>query len=385
MGCGGAAGARPSGYILHLMKTITVSLGERSYPIFIGEGILEEIRDRLAEAGTPKIGAIVTDSNVGPLYADRVSRLLEQARCCNPLSTAPPVCVLPAGEEHKRLDRIEWLCGRFLEAGLDRSSAILALGGGVVGDVTGFAAASFMRGIRFVQVPTTIVAQVDSSVGGKTGVNHPLGKNSIGAFHQPSAVVIDLSLLSTLPGREVRAGLAEVIKHGVIADADLFVYMETNSASILDKDPAALEWPVLRSCEIKSAVVAEDEREHGLRANLNYGHTFGHAFEAATGYKLFLHGEAVGLGMHAAGVLAELMGMTDAAFTARQRACLLAYGLPVSWPYIPIEETVAAMRHDKKARSGTLRFVLPDRMGHVVQRTDVPEECVRRALDAIKT
>ncbi len=357
------------------MTTITVSLGERSYPIFIGEGILDRIRDLLAETGAPKIGAIVTDSNVGPLYASRVSGLV---------GTNPATCVLPAGEEHKRLEQVEQLCGRFLEAGLDRSSAILALGGGVVGDVAGFAAASFMRGIRFVQVPTTIVAQVDSSVGGKTGVNHPLGKNTIGAFHQPSAVLIDLSLLRTLPELEVRAGLAEVIKHGVIADADLFAYMESNAAAILAKDLAALEWPVRRSCEIKSAVVAEDEQEHGLRANLNYGHTFGHAFEAVTEYKRFLHGEAVGLGMHAAGVLAELMGMTDASFTARQRACLRAYGLPVSWPDIPVDETLASMRHDKKARSGTLRFVLPDRMGHVVQRTDVPEEHVRRALEALR-
>lgn len=357
------------------MKTITVSLGERSYPIYIGEGALSELKERLAEAGVSKIGAMVTDSNVAPLYADRVTNLL---------GTNARVCVLPAGEEHKRLERIEWLCGCFLESGLDRSSTILALGGGVVGDVAGFAAASFMRGIRFVQVPTTIVAQVDSSVGGKTGVNHALGKNSIGAFHQPSAVMIDVALLNTLPDREVRAGLAEVIKHGVIADADLFAYMESNAPAILAKEPSAIEWPVLRSCEIKAAVVSADEREQGLRANLNYGHTFGHAFESVTEYTRFLHGEAVGLGMHAAGILAELLGMTDAAFTARQRACIEMYGLPVSWPELPIDETVAAMRHDKKARAGTLRFVLPDQMGHVVQRTDVSEENVWKALEALK-
>lgn len=357
------------------MKTITVSLGQRSYPVFVGEGILEQIRDLLAQAGVPKVSAIVTDSNVGPLYAERVVRLLR---------TEPVVCVLPSGEEHKRLERIEWLCGRFLEVGLDRSSVVMALGGGVVGDIAGFAAAVFMRGIRFVQVPTTIVAQVDSSVGGKTGVNHPLGKNTIGAFHQPSAVVIDLSLLRSLPEREVRAGLAEVIKHGVIADADLFAYMASKADAIIAKDLAALEWPVLRSCEIKSAVVAKDELEHGLRANLNYGHTFGHAFEAVTEYRRFLHGEALALGMHAAAVLAAKLGMVDAPFVARQRACLAAYGLPVEWPEVPIEETLASMRRDKKAHSGTLRLVLPDRMGHVVQRTDVPESRVRESLDALR-
>ena len=357
------------------MKTITVSLGRRSYPIFVGEGILEQIRDLLAQAGMPKISAIVTDSNVGTLYADRLARLL---------GTQPVTCVLPAGEEHKRLDRIEWLCGRFLEAGLDRSSVIAALGGGVVGDIAGFAAAAFMRGIRFVQVPTTIVAQVDSSVGGKTGVNHPLGKNAIGAFHQPSVVVIDLALLRSLPDREVRAGLAEVIKHGVIADADLFAYMEAKADAILVKDLAALEWPVLRSCEIKSAVVAEDELEQGLRADLNYGHTFGHAFEAVTEYRHFLHGEAVALGMQASAVLAAKLGMVDEAFVARQRKCMTAYRLPVAWPEIPVDETLALMKRDKKSRAGTLRFVLPDRMGHVVQRTDVSEAQLRESLEALR-
>jgi 3-dehydroquinate synthase len=221
-------------------------------------------------------------------------------------------------------------------------------------------------------------------VGGKTGVNHPLGKNTIGAFHQPSAVVIDLALLRSLPEREVRAGLAEVIKHGVIADADLFAHMESKADAIIAKDLAALEWPVLRSCEIKSAVVTEDELEHGLRANLNYGHTFGHAFEAVTEYRRFLHGEALALGMHAAAVLAAKLGMVDAPFVARQRACLVAYGLPVEWPEVPIEEALASMRRDKKAHSGTLRLVLADRMGHVVQRTDVPEAHVRESLDALR-
>lgn len=357
------------------MRTLSVALGDRSYPIHIGEGIVDRLPDFLAEVNATGTLAIVTDSNVGPLYADRVASLFHGKAA---------TCVLPAGEENKRLSQIEWLCGRFLEEGLDRSSVVLALGGGVVGDVAGFAAAAFMRGVRFVQIPTTIVAQVDSSVGGKTGVNHPLGKNIIGAFHQPSAVVIDMTLLKTLPDRELRAGLAEAIKHGVIADEALFEYMETEAERILAYDPAALVEPVVRSCEIKAAIVARDEREEGLRANLNYGHTFGHGIEAVTQYARFLHGEAVALGMQAAAVLAEELGMVDASFVERQRACLAAYGLPVSWPAIPVEKTLEMMRHDKKARAGKMKFIVPDRMGHVVQRRDVTDAQVRKALDALR-
>ena len=249
------------------MTELTVSLGERSYPILIGTGTLDELPALLQRIQVQGTLAICTDSNVGPLYAGKVESLVASA------GFAAVTCMMPAGEEHKRLDRIEELCGQFLEAGLDRSSLVIALGGGVVGDVAGYAAASFMRGVRFVQIPTSIVAQVDSSVGGKTGVNHPLGKNTIGAFHQPSGVVIDLEFLLTLPERELRAGLAEVIKHGIIADDVLFRYLEDNVGPILAKELEAIEFPVVRSCEIKSAVVAADEREHGLRANLNYGHT----------------------------------------------------------------------------------------------------------------
>jgi len=356
------------------MKTLTVALGARSYPIHVGEGILDRLPEFLAEAGITGSVAVVTDSNVGPMYAGHVAALL---------GSKTVTCTLPAGEENKRLDRIEWLCGHFLEAGLDRSSAVVALGGGVVGDMAGFAAASYMRGIRFAQVPTTIVAQVDSSVGGKTGVNHPLGKNIIGAFHQPAVVVIDMTLLATLPGRELRAGLAEALKHGVIADEALFAFMERKADALLAKDLSALETPVLRSCEIKAAIVAADEREEGQRADLNYGHTFGHAIEAASGYTRFLHGEALALGMHAAAVLAAELGMVDAAFVKRQRAALVAYGLPVSWPGIPMDKTLAAMKHDKKVQAGTIKFILPDRMGHVVQRTDVTEPQACRALEAL--
>jgi len=357
------------------MKILTVDLGARSYPIHIGTGLLDDAGALLAEAGLAGSMAVVTDSNVGPLYADRLLAAV---------GGEAVLCSLPAGETHKRLSQVEGLCGEFLEAGLDRSSVVVALGGGVVGDVAGFAAAAFMRGIRFAQVPTTIVAQVDSSVGGKTGVNHPLGKNTIGAFHQPSAVIIDMRLLDNLPERELRAGLAEALKHGVIADAGLFTYMEENAAAIVSGDLDALVLPVVRSCEIKSAVVAADEREHGLRANLNYGHTFGHGIEAVTEYRQFLHGEAVALGMNAAAALAAGLGMVDDAFVERQRACLAAYGLPVAWPDLPVEETLAMMKHDKKVRAGAMKFIVPDRLGHVVQRTDVAEDQARRALEALR-
>lgn len=355
--------------------TVPVALGDRSYTIHIGVDNLGLLRDFLESDRAPR-GAVglVTDTNVGPLYAERV---VEQVRAAG---RDCAVHVMPAGEEAKCLDRVGEICGAFLGAGLDRAGLLVALGGGVVGDIAGFAAAVFMRGVPFVQIPTTIVAQVDSSVGGKTGVNHPLGKNTIGAFHQPAAVIMDMSLLDTLPPRELRAGMAEVIKHGVIADPALFAHLEANAPAILAMSRAALRLPVVRSCEIKAAVVAEDEREHGKRANLNYGHTFGHAIETVSGYSRFLHGEAVALGMCAAGELGRLLGMVDGAFTARQRACCEAFGLPVSWPEMPLDETLAAMKRDKKARAGTLKFIVPAGLGSVEQRTDITPEMAREAL-----
>ncbi len=359
------------------METLTLALGDRGYPIHIGEQALRQLPAELARLEARGAVAVCTDANVARIHGQLV---LESVRSAG---VTPVLCVMPPGEEAKQLARIEEFCGMFLEAGLDRSSVVVALGGGVPGDVAGFAAASFMRGIRFVQIPTTIVAQVDSSVGGKTGVNHALGKNTIGAFHQPSAVIIDLTFLKTLPDRELRAGLAEVIKHGMIADAALFEYLERNVEPILAKDLDALMLPVRRSCEIKAAVVAEDEKEHGLRAILNYGHTFGHGIEAVTHYGAFLHGEAVALGMEAAASLARQLGLLDEESAARQRVCLESYGLPVRWAELPVDETLAAMKHDKKARAGTLKFIVADRIGHVLHRTDIPEEQARAALRAL--
>ncbi len=361
-----------------VIEEITVELGDRSYPILIGRNVLERLPELIEGAGAKGAAAIVTDENVAPLYCERVCAQAEKA------GLTPIPCVMPAGEESKRLARIEELCGEFLEGALDRSSIVIALGGGVVGDTAGFAAATFMRGIPYIQIPTTVVAQVDSSVGGKTAVNHPLAKNVIGAFHQPSAVLIDLEMLSTLPERELRAGLAEVIKHGVIADAELFAYMESHVDAILAKDLDTLLYPVKRSCEIKAAIVSADELEHGVRANLNYGHTFGHAIEAVTAYGTFLHGEAISLGMQAAAVLARDLGLVDDNFVARQRACFEAYGLPTQWPELPVDETLEAMKRDKKVRAGTMKFVVAERMGSVVHRTDVAETQARAALESLK-
>ncbi len=359
-------------------QTVTVALGERAYPIHIGEENLGLVAEALGAVGATGAVGLVTDSNVGPLYGARVESLIAQA------GHACVTHVLTAGEEHKRLSAIEALCGSLLEGGIDRASCVVALGGGVVGDMAGFAASAFMRGIPFIQIPTTIVAQVDSSVGGKTGVNHPLGKNTIGAFHQPRAVIMDMTLLRTLPVRELRAGMAEVIKHGMIADPALFAYLEEQAEAILSGSLEALAYPVLRSCEIKAAVVAQDEKEHGARANLNYGHTFGHAIEAVTHYERFLHGEAVALGMCAAGEMAHALGMLDAAAAARQQACCEAYGLPAHWAELPVDAAIAAMGKDKKARAGTLKFILAEEIGKVVQRTDIAVEAVRAAFEAIR-
>ncbi len=361
-----------------MSHTLNVALGERSYPIHIGRGNLRLIGACLREAEVRGAVGVVTDGHVGPLYAEPLRLLVEDAgfRCT--------VHVMPPGEAQKRLQRIEDICGAMLEAGLDRGGALIALGGGVVGDVAGFAAACFMRGVAYIQVPTTVLAQVDSSVGGKTAVNHPLGKNTIGAFYQPRGVVMDMELLRTLPERELRAGCAEIIKHGVIADEALFEYMESTVDAVLAGDLDALEHPVARSCEIKAAVVAEDERENGLRAILNYGHTFGHAIETVSGYDRFLHGEAVALGMCAAGALARNLGMVDDVFVERQQACIAAYGLPTSWPDLPVDQALAAMKKDKKSHAGTLTFVTPTRLGAVIQRRDVTEAQARAAFESLR-
>jgi len=289
--------------------------------------------------------------------------------------------VLPDGEVHKNWQTLNLIFDELLGAQADRKATLIALGGGVVGDMTGFAAACYMRGVPFVQVPTTLLSQVDSSVGGKTGINHPLGKNMIGAFWQPSAVLADIGTLSTLPERELAAGLAEVIKHGVIADEKYFDWIEANIESLNARDTATLSYAVQRSCEIKAQVVASDEREQGLRATLNFGHTFGHAIEAGLGYGEWLHGEAVGCGMVMAADLSARLGFIDEALVPRIKALVTAAKLPVTGPDLGEDRYIDLMRVDKKAEGGDIRFVLLNRLGQAFM-TSVPDAELRATLRA---
>jgi 3-dehydroquinate synthase len=287
-------------------------------------------------------------------------------------------CILPDGEQHKTLQTAAWVFDALVAQNMNRDATVLALGGGVVGDIAGFVAACYQRGIGYVQIPTTLLAQVDSSVGGKTGVNHPAGKNLIGAFHQPLAVVADTDTLGTLPERELRAGLAEVIKYGCIWDPLLFDWLDHNMAALLAREPEALTYAISRSCEIKATVVAKDEREHSLRAILNFGHTFGHAIEAATSYDTYLHGEAVGLGMLIAADFSSRIGLIDTADKIRMHDILARAGLPTEPPRIGVDKAVLLMRMDKKVIAGKVRLVLLDRIGRAIVTGDYPQS----ALDA---
>jgi 3-dehydroquinate synthase len=289
--------------------------------------------------------------------------------------------ILPDGEAFKTMASAERIFEELLRAGLDRKSALIALGGGVIGDLAGFAASVYMRGIDFVQIPTTLLAQVDSSVGGKTGVNHPLGKNMIGTFWQPRLVWIDIDTLGTLPRREFIAGVAEIIKYGIIWDHELFAYLEKNAQHVLSLQSDALRHIISRSCEIKADVVARDEREGGLRAILNFGHTIGHALETATGYTAFVHGEAVAIGMSVEAEIAQLLGLLSSDEVAGIRSLIRAYGLPTAVPgSIDLDLFFSSMKLDKKAVSGELRFILPERIGSVCMRDGVPESLIARAV-----
>ena len=353
-----------------MAQTITVSLGERSYPIHIGENLLHLIPEMLQKSGIRGSIGVITDTHVAELYLQQTISFLKEAAF--PCVTH----ILPAGEESKQLSRIEEICGTFLEGRLDRASAVVALGGGVVGDIAGFAAACFMRGIPFIQVPTTIVAQVDSSVGGKTAVNHALGKNTIGCFHQPCGVVIDMTVLKTLPPRELRAGCAEIIKHGVILDAGLFNYMEKEAASVLAYDLKALFYPVARSCEIKSAVVAEDEKEHGIRALLNFGHTFGHALAACV--PTLSHGQAIAKGMVMAAAYSVTKGLLPAEDLQRLSGLLNSCGLDTALP-CPEREIIPYMLHDKKKRNRDLKLVLLGDIGKYELVSEPVEKWLNRS------
>jgi 3-dehydroquinate synthase len=367
------------------IETLRVALGERSYDIRFGAGAVagegggEEFARSLAAFGFSPRSALITNPTVHALYGAGVERAMRAA------GLDPVVVTVPDGEGYKTWDWLGTIVTELLRARLDRGSAIVALGGGVIGDMAGFAAAIYMRGIRFVQVPTTLLAQVDSSVGGKTGVNHPFGKNLIGAFWQPSLVWTDVLTLATLPRREFLAGMAEVIKYGAIWDATFFEYLRTRREEILALSPEPLTRIVRRSCEIKAEVVGRDEREGGIRAVLNYGHTIGHAVESATGYTRYLHGEGVAVGMCAEADLAVRMGVCGEDAAARIRELCRLYELPVSVPDVSAEALLEAMALDKKTLRGELRFVLPEGIGRARVGVAVPRAEVEQLLGVART
>jgi 3-dehydroquinate synthase len=361
-----------------LFHTVHIELPLRSYPIAIGSGILAKA-ETFADLPKAAVAVIVSNVTVAPLYAFQLQESLKGRYSHVHLVT------LPDGEQFKTWQTLELIFDGLLLQGADRKTILFALGGGVVGDMTGFAAASYMRGIAFVQVPTTLLAQVDSSVGGKTGINHPLGKNMIGAFHQPLLVVCDIDTLRTLPAREFSAGLAEVIKYGPIADMQFFDWIESNIQNLLDRQESALVHAIQRSCAIKAWVVGQDERESGMRAILNFGHTFGHAIEAGMGYGRWLHGEAVGCGMVMAARLSCELGLVDSAFVQRLTQLIAAAGLPTVAPKLRELDNAGRylelMRVDKKADSGEIRFVVINGPASAALRT-APDGLVRQVIDS---
>ncbi|RDV26704.1 3-dehydroquinate synthase [Alteromonas aestuariivivens] len=354
------------------MSSLTVELGERSYPIQIEAGLLDQAGFFVPYIKGP-LAVIVTNETVAPLYLDKV-----RAACGD---KHVETIILPDGEQYKSLEQFGVIMTRLLEMNAARDTTLIALGGGVIGDICGFAAAAYQRGVPFIQVPTTLLSQVDSSVGGKTAVNHPLGKNMIGAFYQPILVAIDLNTLNTLPAREFSAGMAEVIKYGIIYDADFFAFLEQHHAELKALNTQLLKDTIYRCCEIKAEVVAKDEREGGLRAILNLGHTFGHAIEAEQGYGAWLHGEAVATGTIIACHAAMHLDWLSASETRRVRDLFEAFSLPVSGPESMDKAAyMSHMRRDKKVEAGNIRFVLPQGIGKAVVTKDVSDDILAQIL-----
>ena len=355
------------------MRTLTVQLGDRSYPIHIGPGLLRQtelVTGKLAQ----KRVALVTNSTIAPLYM----RPLQSALEASGVGVVP--VTVPDGEVHKNWETLNWIFDRLLAGRCERKTTILALGGGVIGDLAGFAAAIYQRGVPVIQLPTTLLAHVDSSVGGKTAINHPLGKNMIGAFYQPRSVIIDTDTLETLPAREFAAGVAEVIKYGAIRDIEFFQWLEQNMDRLMAREPSAVIYAIERSCINKAEVVGGDEREEGQRALLNYGHTFGHAIETGVGYGSWLHGEAVAAGMVLAAGLSERMGLLGQQDVARLVSLLRRARLPVVAPELGIERYFELMAHDKKAEGGLLRFILLRRLGDAFVTAEVPPAAVEATI-----
>jgi 3-dehydroquinate synthase len=354
------------------MRTLTVELGERSYPIHIEAGLLSKPGLLKGYISGNQV-LVVTNQAVGPIYLDKLLASLEGFQV--------DTLQLPDGEKFKNLETLNKIFDQLLQKKHNRTTTLVALGGGVVGDMTGFAAACYQRGVNFVQVPTTLLAQVDSSVGGKTAVNHPMGKNMIGAFYQPQAVVVDTATLDTLPDREFRAGVAEVIKYGLIADADFFVWLEQNIEALMNRDREVLAFAIERSCQNKADVVAQDEREGGIRAILNLGHTFGHAIETAQGYTDWLHGEAVAAGMVMAADLSYRRGILAQSELERIKLLLQGCGLPVSAPgNIPSQQFLELMSVDKKVVDGSLRLVLLNGIGCAQVSSDIDPDMLEQTL-----
>ena len=356
------------------MKTINIDLGDRSYPIYVGDQLIDNPTILLNHIHTHTV-VVVTNTTVAPLYLDTVTQSLGDNTHIIPI-------ILPDGEQYKNTETLNAIYEVLLKNKCDREVMLIALGGGVIGDITGFAAASFMRGVKFIQIPTTLLSQVDSSVGGKTGINHALGKNMIGAFYQPQCVIADVGLLKTLPDRELSAGLAEVIKYGLIRDAAFFVWLEKTMPSLINKDPSTLIEAVIRSCENKADVVAQDEFESskGIRATLNLGHTFGHAIEHAMGYGNWLHGEAVAAGMVMAAFLSQELGWLNPDEFDRTKQLIANANLPINPPDIPVDQFMGLMQSDKKSQRGRIHLILQKTIGEAILTSDYPEASLRKTL-----
>ena len=356
------------------MKTINIDLGDRSYPIYVGDQLIDNPTILLNHIHTHTV-VVVTNTTVAPLYLDTVTQSLGDNTHIIPI-------ILPDGEQYKNTETLNTIYEVLLKNKCDREVMLIALGGGVIGDITGFAAASFMRGVKFIQIPTTLLSQVDSSVGGKTGINHALGKNMIGAFYQPQCVIADVGLLKTLPARELSAGLAEVIKYGLIRDAAFFVWLEKTMPSLINKDPSTLIEAVIRSCENKADVVAQDEFESskGIRATLNLGHTFGHAIEHAMGYGNWLHGEAVAAGMVMAAFLSQELGWLKPDEFDRTKQLIANANLPINPPDIPVDQFMGLMQSDKKSQRGRIHLILQKTIGDAILTSDYPEAALRKTL-----
>lgn len=355
------------------MQTVKVELAERGYPIHIGNGLLNQaelIRPHLMSTSV----AIITNATVGKHYQQRLLATLEV------LGAKPIVITLPDGEAYKNAESLQLIYDALLQNRCDRKTTLIALGGGVIGDMCGYAAATYLRGVPFIQIPTTLLSQVDSSVGGKTGINHPMGKNMIGAFYQPKLVLADIATLNTLPDRELSAGLAEVIKYGLLGDEKFFVWLETNIEKLLVRDYDALTYAITRSCEMKAEIVAADERESGQRALLNLGHTFGHAIEATMGYGNWLHGEAVAVGMLLAAQLSAQLKFIDDEIVERLRKLLVRAHLPVKPPHIELEQFIKVMKLDKKTEADKIRFILIKNIGRAFISADVSESNLTELL-----